>query len=307
MKRQVAGILMAVILTCLCVRGQDKKGQDSNWDALIKAGKAAMEKRQYAEAENDFRDALSAAEKYGEKDARFAGALLFLAQACDAQSKKDEAEALAKRASDAIEKVRHVKLKKATDQFIQSDVACATFDKAADIFAAHQKYADAESLYARVIKIRADMAVEKQTPQNNEDYFRWLIQVTGGAKTKLAVANEKLGNLYFTERKYPEAAAVYAEAVRVRQSYETTDQPGLAQALTNLATSYAAQGKYDQAEPLYKRALAVFEQAQWEKPETITTLQMYSLMLRKAGRDEEAKAMLEKAAAIKNKLSPNSP
>jgi tetratricopeptide (TPR) repeat protein len=294
---------MALILACLSMRGQD-----SNWDALIKAGKTAMEKRQYAEAERDFRDALAAAEKYGEKDARFAGALLFLAQACDAQSKRDEAEVFAKRASDAMEKaVKNVKLKKAEEQFLQADVACATFDKAADIFAAHQKYADAESLYSRVIKIRADMAVEKQTPQNNEDYFRWLIQITKGAKTKLALANETLGNLYFIEHKYPEAAAVYAEAVRIRQSDQGTDQPGLAQALTNLATSYAAQGKYDQAEPPYQRALAVFERARWEKPETITTLQMYALMLKKAGRDEEAKAMVEKAAAIKNKLSQKAP
>src|SRR5260370_30862123 len=91
-----------------------------------------------------------------------------------------------------------VKSKKAEEQFIQGDAACLTSDKAADIFAAHQKYADAEFLYRRVIKIRVDMAVEKPTPQNNEHYFRWLIQVTTDANSKQAFANETLRRIDFT-------------------------------------------------------------------------------------------------------------
>src|SRR5260370_8610262 len=149
-----------------------------------------------------------------------------------------------------------VKSNKAEEHVIQGDGACLTSDKAADNDAAHQKYADAESLYRRVIKIRVDMAVEKPTPQNNEDYFRWLIQVTSDAKSKLAFANEKLGNLYFTERKYPEAAAMYQEALRSRASDPSTTPRVLAQPLTHLASSYAAQRKYDQSDPLYQRALA---------------------------------------------------
>src|SRR5260370_2120034 len=154
------------------------------------------------------------------------------------------------------------------------------------------------------MKIRGDMAVEKPTPQNNEDYFRWLIQVASDAKSKLDFANEKLGNLYFTERKYPEAAAVYEEALRSRASDQSTNPRVLAQTLTNLASCYAAQGKYDQSEPLYQRALAVLEQAQWaEKPETIPTLQMYALMLKKPGRHEEPKPIIETPIPINNKFS----
>jgi tetratricopeptide (TPR) repeat protein len=35
------------------------------------------------------------------------------------------------------------------------------------------------------------------------------------------------------------------------------EHPDVAQSLNNLALLYGAQGKYSQAEPLYKRALAI--------------------------------------------------
>src|SRR5260370_17034711 len=98
MRRQVAGMVAGVILACLSGRGQDSKDPAGTWAALMDAGKAAMEKRQYAEAEKDFRDAVSTAETIAEKAARLPGPLLFLSQACDAESKRDEAEILAKRA-----------------------------------------------------------------------------------------------------------------------------------------------------------------------------------------------------------------
>jgi tetratricopeptide (TPR) repeat protein len=279
-------------------------GQDSAWEASIQAGKEAMAKLQYPAAEKAFREALSAAERFGEKDERAPATLLFLAQACDAQSKRDEAEGLARHAAEAMEKaLKAHKPKKAEQQFEQVDVASALFDKAADIFASHQKYPDAEGLYKRVVLIRESATKNNPTPKNNEDIFRFMIQVTSDAQGALASAQEKLGNLYFTERKFPEAAATYEKAQKIREADTRTDKRVLAQTLTNLATSYAAQDKYTQAEPLYQRALKLFEEANWmEKTETASTMQLYALTLKKMGRDEEAKAMLEKTAAIRKKL-----
>jgi tetratricopeptide (TPR) repeat protein len=304
MRPKIVGILSEVVLVCLGVYGQETRSAEKSWNALADAGKAAMQKRQYAEAEEDFRGALSAAAEPGEKDARNAAVLVLLAQACDAQSKKDEAESLAASAVESIEKILKAKPKKAEEQFMRDEIACASFDQAADIFAAHQKYADAEMLYRRVIQVRAGMASEKTQYTNNEDFFRFFIQSAKDVKAKLAAANEKLGNLYFKERKYSEAAALYEEAVRVRESDQASDPRVLAQGLTNLATCYAAQGNYAQAEPLYRRALVIFEQAGWsEKPETLSTLELYALLLRKAGRDDESRAISEKAANIRKKLT----
>ena len=263
-----------------------------------------MAKRQYSEAEKSFREALTVAQTFGEKDARFSGTLLFLAQACDAQAKKEEAEALARRAADSMNKaLKAYKPKLAEQQFQQIDAAAALFDKAGDIFASHQKYPDAEMLYQRVVQIRESAAKHNPNPKNNEDFFRFWIQVTSDAQGKLAGAQEKLGNLYFTESKFPEAVATFERAQKIREANPATDKRVLAQTITNLATCYAAQAKYNQAEPLYLRALALFEQANWtEKPETLQTMQSYALLLKKTGRDAEASTMLEKVATIRKKL-----
>jgi tetratricopeptide (TPR) repeat protein len=227
-----------------------------------------MARRQYSEAEKSFREALTLAEKFGEKDARFAGSLMFLAQACDAQAKAGEAEALAGRAVESMNKaLKAYKPKKAEQQFDQINAASALFDKAADIFASHQKYPEAEGLYQRVVQIRENAAKNNPTPKNNEDFFRFMVQVTSDAQGALAGAQEKLGNLYFTEHKFPEAAVTFEKAQKIRETDTRTDKRVLAQTITNLATSYAAQDKYIQAEPLYQRALKLFEEANWaEKP-----------------------------------------
>jgi Flp pilus assembly protein TadD len=98
MKQRTSGPLLMLIFVCLSALGQ------TSWEAPIDAGKNAMARRQYGEAEKSFREALTVAQKFGEKDARFAGSLMFLAQACDAQAKTDEAEALAGRAVESMNK-----------------------------------------------------------------------------------------------------------------------------------------------------------------------------------------------------------
>lgn len=297
MKQRTSGsLLILIIFICLSALGQN-----SAWEAPIDAGKDAMARRQYGEAEKSFREALAVAEKFGEKDARFAGSLMFLAEACDAQAKTDEAEALARHAVESMNEILKVYKPKETErQFAEIDAASALSNRAAQIFASHQKYPEAEGLYQRVVQMRESAAKENPKPKNNEDFLRFLGQALTDTQGKLAEAQEKLANLYFTEHKFPEAAATYEKAVKIREANTKTDKRVLAQTLTNLATTYAMQEKYSQAEPLYQRALKLFEEANWaEKPETASTMQLYALTLKKMGRDEEARTMLEKVAAIR--------
>jgi hypothetical protein len=279
-------------------------GQDSAWEASIQAGHEAMAKRQYPEAEKAFREALFTAEKFGEGDARFSGTLLLLAQACDGQSRKDEAEALARRAVDDMDKVlKAYRPKRADDQLDQADASSYLFDKTGDIFASHHKYPEAEMLYKRVIQIRERSAEKKKKPHDNEDIFRFWLQVGTDAQGKLAEAHEKLGDFYLSENKFPDAAATYEIAQKIREANPDTDKRALSVTFSNLATSYAAQAKYAQAEPLYQRSLALLEQANWmEKPEAVRTMQNYALLLKKTGREEEARSMAEKAAALSRKI-----
>jgi len=174
-------------------------GQNSDWNRLIDTGDAAMAKHQYSEAERIYRDALNMAEKHWKKDARISASLIKLAEACDAQSEREDAESFATRSVAALEEaLKEHKPKNASDELQQVEVSTAAIDKAGDIFAADQKYADAEAMYAKVVAIREKYAAEKPYSKSNtnEDFFKFMSQTLSQAGAKLADADDKLANLY---------------------------------------------------------------------------------------------------------------
>lgn len=72
--------------------------------------------------------------------------------------------------------------------------------------------------------------------------------------------------------------------------------------LNNLALLYHAQGNYAEAEPLYKRSLAIVENALGpEHPNVATALENYSELLRETNRETEAAEMEARATAIRAK------
>ena len=63
----------------------------------------------------------------------------------------------------------------------------------------------------------------------------------------------------------------------------------MASPLNNLAILYVDQGKYAEAEPLYQRALHIWEQAFGaEHPYTRTAVKNYAILLRIMNRETEA-------------------
>lgn len=78
MKQQASSIFLGLIRGCL-----GANGQGSDWKESIDTGKAALEQHRSAQAERAFPETLTAASRFGEQDARFSGALLFLAETSD--------------------------------------------------------------------------------------------------------------------------------------------------------------------------------------------------------------------------------
>ena len=65
---------------------------------------------------------------------------------------------------------------------------------------------------------------------------------------------------------------------------------------------YQAQGKYAEAEPLYKRSLAIREKALGpEHPDVATSLENYAALLRQTAHADEAERMEARAKAIRAK------
>ena len=76
----------------------------------------------------------------------------------------------------------------------------------------------------------------------------------------------------------------------------------MAISLNNLALLYRSQAKYAEAEPLYKRSLAIWEKALGpEHPNVATPLENYAFLLRKTNREAEAAKMEARAKAIRAK------
>ena len=76
----------------------------------------------------------------------------------------------------------------------------------------------------------------------------------------------------------------------------------VATGLNNLAELYRVQGNYAQAEPLYKRSLAIFEKALGsDHPNVATTLENYAELVRTMNRETEAEKMEDRAKAIRTK------
>ncbi len=84
--------------------------------------------------------------------------------------------------------------------------------------------------------------------------------------------------------------------------------PRLATSLNNLAELYRAQGKYEQAEPLYQRALAIAEKVLGpEHSQVATVLENCAALLHKLNRDAEAERMEARAKAIRGKHKQENP
>jgi|CZKR01.1.fsa_nt_gi tetratricopeptide (TPR) repeat protein len=81
--------------------------------------------------------------------------------------------------------------------------------------------------------------------------------------------------------------------------------PNVAKDLNNLAKHYDDQGRYSEAEPLYKRALTIEEKALGpDHPAVAQVTENLARTLRKLGRDTEAKAYEEQAAKIHSNRKP---
>ena len=65
----------------------------------------------------------------------------------------------------------------------------------------------------------------------------------------------------YQEGRYPEASGPAGEALSLAERLFGPEHPDTAMSLNNLAELYRAQGRYGDAEPLHRRALAIREEA----------------------------------------------
>ncbi len=119
------------------------------------------------------------------------------------------------------------------------------------------------------------------------------------AATEKAISEEfdacfSHGQSLFEEGKYRESAEAYQEALELRKDESAT--------MNNLALSLKRAGKYIEAEPLYKRSLAIKEKALGaDHPEVAVTLNNLAGLYEAQGKYIEAEPLYKRSLAMKEK------
>ncbi len=117
-----------------------------------------------------------------------------------------------------------------------------------------------------------------------------------------------LGEKALQEGRLARAEKYFLEALSEAENSGASEEL-LAASLNNLAAVYRAQGKYAQAEPLYLRALGIYETALGpEHPDVATSINNMAALYHSQGKYAEAEPLYQRALAITEKaLGPEHP
>ncbi|HHQ49696.1 MAG TPA: serine/threonine protein kinase [Acidobacteria bacterium] len=110
----------------------------------------------------------------------------------------------------------------------------------------------------------------------------------------VGVAMENLGAAVWESGRREEAVAIIRKAVAIEERGLGPDHPGVAAGLAHLAGRLAELERFDEAGALYRRALGIEEAALDPGSEALErTRRRYAALLRRQGREDEAKAVEE--------------
>jgi tetratricopeptide (TPR) repeat protein len=224
----------------------------------------------YSKAEQIFLKAVHEAERFGADDARVGSTLESLGQVYNAERKFTDAESAYRRAMGILAKVN------GDDS---ADAANLDFDMARSLYDAGRP-AEAVS-WAR------------KTVSSYEILF-------GGNNPHTVTAVCLLGDSLRLMRNFIDAEAPLRRCADTREADGGIDNIDLADALHSLALTYAAERKYELAEPRFKLAEKIREnKLGLTSPLLAQTLEDHAAMLRSMGRDKEAARLTTLAAAIR--------
>lgn len=112
-------------------------------------------------------------------------------------------------------------------------------------------------------------------------------------------AHVRTGTAAYQRGDYRGAVASFAAALKEAEAFGEADQR-FALTLNNLAFLHQSQGHYAQAEPLFKRSLAIREKALGpEHPHVATSLENISRLYTKMEKMDAAKQFADRAAKIR--------
>ena len=106
--------------------------------------------------------------------------------------------------------------------------------------------------------------------------------------------------------RYRDAEPLFLRALAIVEKALGPEHPDVATGLNNLASVLQAQGLFKEAEPLYKRTLSIVEKSVGpDHPRIVRILRKLAGVYEKLGKKEEEAGFLERAEAMKKRLTEN--
>lgn len=242
------------------------------WEDSVKQAAKLHRKGQLKEAESILLKSLLKAEDLGETDPRLAYTLDYLGTLSMQMNDPSKAEPMLRRAVKAFE---------ASGGPIHEDTL-SSLARLADCLEARKNYKESEPLWRRLVEAKRGDAVQQSQDLNS-----------------LGVSLDAQGN-------QGEAEKLYRQALELRQAKLGNSAPELAELLNNLGRIYYMKGQWGEAEAFYRRSIAIDEKSADQAPLADDYARL-APVLRKAGRDAEAKELEDKAASIQAALAKPQP
>jgi tetratricopeptide (TPR) repeat protein/uncharacterized protein YraI len=179
------------------------------------------------------------------------------------------------------------------------DLEVAGFlDRLAGLYLEHRRYADAEPIYKRVLAIR-----EKLRGPNHPD--------VAASLNNLAAVYENQGRHGDAEPLYKRAQAIDGKAGNRQDAATSSDDPQVREMgiLVQKIKELKKAGKFAEAVPLARRALAIVEKAAGpDDPAVADVLDSLAQLYNNQGRSADAEPLLKRSLAIREKaLGPGHP
>ncbi len=204
---------------------QAASAQQVLWQTLFDDGKASENRAHYSDAEKSYASALESADKLEQSDPRVLQTIRALASMYVQQGKYTQAEAMFKRALSVGEN-SGAQNKKETARDL---------DNLATVYERQEKYFQAEPAYKRSLQIWEE-TTGVQSSQVADGLF------------KLAVVYDEMGKYGMAEPLLKRALSIYRKQL---------NQGKIADCLDALGDFYKVQGKFIEADTLYKQSLDI--------------------------------------------------
>lgn len=308
-------LLVVALFATACFHVPVWSAEESAWQQQYNRGAEAYSKGAIQQAEQYFRSAISAAEGYGDRDARLATSCNSLALVYDDEGKSNLAEPLYRRALAIFEKVQP------PDRLNVASV----LNNLGEMMRVQKKFREAEDHYKRALKIREEISgprssevaeifnnlgllyyAQNRYVQAESNFLQALAIWKSSANGELQVATclNNLALLYSDQGKYSDAESLYQQALSTRESKLGSDHPSVATTLHNIAALNYSKGEYEQAQAQYKRALEIeIAKRGASDPRVATSLDGLASLYKNIGRLQDAADNYARALQIRERFS----